>query len=166
MAKIALVQNSSASAKKGADFLIVMVQDSFQTPFVYEKLCLTLSSRGYAVLHPQLPSCSDPDDPSFPTRTLIDDATRVQQEVRREVEQHGKIIMLTMHSYGGLVGSEAIPEELSYSYRKANGLAGGVIHLFYFCAFLLKEGRSVLGAFEESPNNYVRVCIHKYLFAR
>ncbi|KAL8786113.1 MAG: hypothetical protein Q9213_002978 [Squamulea squamosa] len=61
-----------------------------------------------------------------------------------------------MHSYGGLVGSEAIPEELSYTHRQSLGLEGGVIHLFYFSTFVLSEGQSVLGTFGESPNNDVQ----------
>ena len=160
MSQNAIVQKPSDNANE-SNLLVVLVQGSFQTPLVYEKLFLALSSRGYVVNHPELPSCTNPDDPLFPTRTLIDDATAVQEVVRGSVEQHGKIVILAMHSYGGLVGSEAIPEELSYSYRKAQGLAGGVIHLFYYCAFLLQEGQSVLSAFGESPNNDVKVRFHK-----
>ena len=165
MSQNEIVQNLSDS-NNGSNLLIVVVQGSFQTPLVYEKLFFGLSSRGYAVNHPELPSCTNPDDILFPTRTLIDDATAVQEVVRLQVEQHGKIVLLAMHSYGGLVGSEAIPEDLSYSYRKAQGLPGGVIHLFYFAAFLLQEGQSVLSAFGESPNNDVRVSFHNYFFAR
>jgi len=62
-----------------------------------------------------------------------------------------------MHSYGGLVGSEATIEELSYINRQARGPPGGVIHLFFYAAFLLQEGQSVLSAFGESPNNDVKV---------
>ena len=65
--------------------------------------------------------------------------------------------MVVMHSYGGLVGSEAAAEELSYAKRQAQGLPGGVIHLFLYSAFLLNEGQSVLSAFGESPNNDVHV---------
>ncbi|KAL8706574.1 MAG: hypothetical protein Q9201_000387 [Fulgogasparrea decipioides] len=57
-----------------------------------------------------------------------------------------------MHSYGGLVGCEAITEDLSYSERQAQGLSGGVIHLFFYSAYLLDKGQSVLGVFGESPN--------------
>ncbi|KAI6087401.1 hypothetical protein F4821DRAFT_107653 [Hypoxylon rubiginosum] len=61
-----------------------------------------------------------------------------------------------MHSYGGLVGSEATLEQFSWEKRKAAGLAGGVIHLFFFAAFILAEGQSVLGALGESPGNDIR----------
>ena len=165
MSENAFVQNSSDSPDRD-NFLVVMIQDCFQTPLVYEQVCLAISSRAYAVLHALLPSCGDPDDPSFSTRTLIDDANSVEQEVRRQVEQYGMIVMLAMHSYGGLVGSEAIPEELSYSYREAQGLGGGVIHLFYFCAVLFEEGQSLQSKFEDSPDHDVRVRFHKYLLTR
>jgi hypothetical protein len=55
------------------------------------------------------------------------------------------------------VGSNAISEELSFSYRRSHDLPGGVIHLFYFTAFILGEKQTVLGAFGESPNNDVKV---------
>jgi hypothetical protein len=56
-----------------------------------------------------------------------------------------------------LVGSNAIPKELSFKYRESVGLSGGVIHLFYIAALVLDECQSVLGTFGESPNNDVRV---------
>jgi len=56
-----------------------------------------------------------------------------------------------MHSYGGVVGSEAIPQYLSFKSRKERGLKGGVIHLFFFSALLLDEGQSFLSAIGESP---------------
>jgi hypothetical protein len=62
-----------------------------------------------------------------------------------------------MHSYGELVGSNAIAKELSFSHRDAAGEPGGVVHLFYLAAFVLAEGQSVMGAFGESPSNDVRV---------
>ena len=68
-------------------------------------------------------------------------------------------MVVAMHSYGGLVGSEAVPEDLSYTKRQSLNLPGGVIHLFYFNGFILSEGQSVLGVFGESPNNNVHVSI-------
>lgn len=75
----------------------------------------------------------------------------------RLIEYEFKTVVVVMHSYGGLVGSEAIPPGLTFLDRKKRGLKGGVIHLFFFAAFLLEVGQSVLSAFGESPNNDVRV---------
>ncbi|KAL8680038.1 MAG: hypothetical protein Q9186_003756 [Xanthomendoza sp. 1 TL-2023] len=122
---------------------ILLVQGSFQTPLVYEKVTSGLAAKG----HPF---------PDFPKVTLIDDALAVRLELIRLVEYECKTVVVAMHSYGGLVGSEAIPEELSYTKRQSLGLSGGVIHLFYVCAFLMNEGQSVLGTFGESPNNDVQ----------
>ncbi|KAL1988106.1 hypothetical protein VTN96DRAFT_1137 [Rasamsonia emersonii] len=135
---------------------IVIVQGSFQTPLFYGALLTGLLDAGYPVIHPRLPSCTNVDDADFPTRTLTDDSLAVTVAIQRLVEAEGKTVVVVMHSYGGLVGSNAIPEELSYSYRQSRGFAGGVIHLFYFCAFILGKGQSVLGVFGESPNNDVR----------
>ena len=62
--------------------------------------------------------------------------------------------MVVMHSYGGLVGTEAIPEELSYRKRYDRGLAGGVIHLFYFSAMLFREGESLGDVLGNKSRNY------------
>ena len=75
----------------------------------------------------------------------------------RLIEYEFKTVVVVMHSYGGLVGSEAIPLDLTFLDRGKRGLKGGVIHLFFFTAFLLEVGQSVLSAFGESPNNDVRV---------
>jgi hypothetical protein len=61
-----------------------------------------------------------------------------------------------MHSYGGLVGSNSIPEELSLAYRQPRKFFGGVLHLLYLAAFIFEKGRSVLGTFGESPGNMSR----------
>lgn len=41
---------------------------------------------------------------------------------------HNGLLMLWQiaHSYGGLVGTEAVTEDLAARYRQANGLSGGV----------------------------------------
>jgi len=135
---------------------IVLVQGSFQKPLVYEPLVNRLKSLGYPTIHPLLPSCTNVDDPTFPSITLIDDALAIRLELIRQIEYGGKTIVVVMHSYGGLVGSEAIPEELTYIYRKTRGLPGGVIYLYYFSAFILPVGKSVLEAFGESPNNDIK----------
>ena len=136
---------------------ILLVQGSFQTPLVYQKLVQGLIAQGYPTLHPELPTCSNTESVNFPQLSLVDDALAIRTELIRLIEYEGKAVVVVMHSYGGLVGSEATTEELGYSKRQAQGLSGGVIHFFLYSAFLLDEGQSVLGAFGESPNNDVRV---------
>ena len=136
---------------------LVFVQGSFQLPDVYQNLVDRLTGLGYTVVYPRLPSCTDTSHPQFPHVSLYDDAIAVRSELIRQVEYEGKAVVLVMHSYGGLVGSEAMRQELNYTQRKLQGLPGGVIHLFLYAAFLLDEGQSVLSAFGESPNNDIKV---------
>jgi len=135
---------------------ILIIQGSFQTPLPYESLLKGLQAKGYPTIHPPLPSCSNIDSPDFPTISLADDASAIRKELERLIEKENKTVFVVMHSYGGIVGTEAIPEELSYAKRHEQSLPGGVIHLFFFSAFLLAEGQSVLSAFGESPNNDVK----------
>lgn len=139
------------------DVAIVIVQGSFQTPLVYKGLKDGLTDLGYPTFHPELPSCTNVAEPEYPSTTLSDDSAAVEKVIRHLVEAEGKRVFVVMHSYGGLVGSNAIPEELSIESRKAQHLSGGVIHLFYFAAFALGEGQTVLGTFGESPHEDVQV---------
>ncbi|KAL5334422.1 Alpha/beta hydrolase fold-1 [Aspergillus crustosus] len=130
---------------------IVLVQGSFQRTLVYDALRTNLQTLGYEVALPPLPSCSDVEHDDFPTRTLTDDAAVITKTIEGYVEE-GKRGVVVMHSYGGIIGSEAIPESLSYAARQASGLKGGVVHPFYYTAFLLEKGKPVLGTFGESSN--------------
>ncbi len=148
---------STESAQPQALPTVVLVQGSFQTPLVYQNLVQGLTAQGYPTLHPELPTCSNTESANFPQLSLVDDALAIRTELIRLIEYEGKTVVVVMHSYGGIVGSEATTENLSYAKRQAQGLPGGVIHFFLYSAFLLDEGQSVLGAFGESPNNDVRV---------
>jgi Alpha/beta hydrolase family len=125
---------------------IVIVQGAFQTPLAYQNLLTRLQSRGYSVVHPD-----------FPTRTLTDDAVSVRRHLTRLVRDEHKQVVVVMHSYGGLVGIEAVTEVLTYKERLLQGMPGGVIYLYYITAFVLAKDSSVLGTFGESPNNDVQV---------
>ncbi|KAG8159954.1 hypothetical protein KVR01_010591 [Diaporthe batatas] len=121
-------------ADKSSKPTILLVQGSFQIP----------------------EALSDHDSPGFAERSLTDDSRTIEAEVKRLTVDEGKTVMVVMHSYGGLVGSDAIPEDLSLQSRRQNGLAGGVSRLFYFAGFILEPGKSVLDTFGESPNNDVK----------
>ena len=119
---------------------ILIIQGFFQRPVVYAALEQRLESLGYPTVHPSLPTCSNTNEPNFPSLTLLNDAQAVREKLELLVEREQKTVMVVMHSYGGLVGSEAIPESMSHDKRRKDGLLGGVIHLFFFSAFLLDPG--------------------------
>lgn len=135
---------------------ILLAQGSFQLPEAYAKLVTALRTHGFEVAQPRLPSLSDHNSLDFAKRDLTDDSRAIEAEAKRLVVNEGKNVMLVMHSYGGLIGSNAISKELSLQSRRQSGLPGGVFRLFYFAAFVLDEGKSVLGTFGESPNNDIK----------
>jgi len=61
--------------------------------------------------------------------------------VKEEVES-GKDVILVMHSYGGIAGSDGL-KGLSSLERQKLGKKGGVKALVYLCAFVLPEGISL-----------------------
>ncbi|KAL3429939.1 hypothetical protein BDV09DRAFT_200118 [Aspergillus tetrazonus] len=123
---------------------IILVQGSFQTTLAYDALFTKLQAVGYKVALLPLPSCSDVEHEDFPTQTLIEDAAVMTKTVGGFEE--GKTVVVVMHSYGGIIGSEAIPETLSYAARQANMQKGGVI-LVLLHGILAREGKHSLGDF-------------------
>ena len=56
-----------------------------------------------------------------------------------------------LHSYGGIVGTEAVHESLGKHARHGKGLSGGVVALLYMTAFVLAKGGSLASARGEPP---------------
>lgn len=77
---------------------------------------------------------------------MYEDAECIRNELERLVED-GTEVIVVLHSYGGVVGTEAVHESLGKKQRAAEGKKGGVIGLLYMCAFVLPEGVSIASAF-------------------
>ncbi|KAF3761066.1 alpha/beta-hydrolase [Cryphonectria parasitica EP155] len=135
---------------------ILLIQGSFQRPDVYSPFVKLLESRGFGVVQPELPSLTGQDQPDFPQKTLADDSAVIEAALQRLVQDEAKKVVVVMHSYGGLVGAEAVPEELTLSSREHRGLlAGGVAHFIYVAAFVMPPGQSIGAAMRDSPNHTI-----------
>lgn len=121
---------------------VVIIQGAFQTPEFYTAFESELRSYGFETVHPVLPTCTDIENAEYPKRTITDDARVVHTAIKALVEQ-GKIVVVLMHSYGGLVGTECIIKELTRDDRKARGLSGGVVHQILLGSVAPAEGSSV-----------------------
>ncbi|TVY29754.1 hypothetical protein LHYA1_G002033 [Lachnellula hyalina] len=124
---------------------IVLVHGAWHTQPNYHNYIEALKAQGFKVLTPHLPSSSgkSPPDASFP-----EDVVAVREVVENLVEA-GERVLMVMHSYGGAVGTDAITG-LSFTERKAEGKKGGVIHLFYMCAYILPPGATIWSIVEEA----------------
>lgn len=122
---------------------ILFVHGAWHTPEHMQPMRNILEAEGYPTACPVLPSV----DPKPPTMDLYDDAKAIQVELSRLVEDEGRIVIVLMHSYGGVVGSEAVHCRFAKKYRESKGLQGGVIYLFCMCAFVVKLDSTVLETF-------------------
>ncbi|KAB8360704.1 hypothetical protein FH972_024440 [Carpinus fangiana] len=118
---------------------IVLVHGSWHSPTAMAPVANNLKAKGYDSVCPSLPTMGDNQSHDFKDKTCYDDAQLIRDTVSSLVSD-GKEVLVVAHSYGGQVTSEAIREEMGKSARSKQGRNGGVIGLFYICAFLLPEG--------------------------
>jgi len=117
---------------------IIFVHGSWHSPAHFEPVISLFSQHSYPALCPQLPTYN-----SITTINLYDDASTIRSSLIELVETEGKDVLVVLHSYGGLVGAEAVYESLGKQSRKNLGLKGGVIGLFHIAAFILPLGESL-----------------------
>lgn len=110
--------------------VIVFVQGSWHQLLHYEQFLCSLRNKGYTVISPELPSCSD----NVPTNPTEADIGLIRAESRKLVED-GKEVVAIAHSYGGIVMTEAL-YGLGIKERTGKGLQGGIRMLIYNTAFL------------------------------
>jgi pimeloyl-ACP methyl ester carboxylesterase len=118
---------------------IVLVHGAWHRSANYQTFIDALKKVGFPVYCPQLPSCNNT---SPPPASLAEDVAAVRAVIQERIAA-GEHVIPVMHSYGGLVGTDAVTDADIYSTRKASGQAGGVIHLLYLCAYMLEPGTSV-----------------------
>lgn len=98
-----------------------------------------------------------------PKKGLDDDAVVLRNRLV-SLSDAGKEIVLVVHSYGGLVGANAV-ENLGYQQRRKDGKVGGVIMFVYLAAFVTPLGKSIkemLGG-QYLPWMNFQVCIIHFL---
>lgn len=76
-----------------------------------------------------------------PLDSFAPDVERARRVVEDEADE-GQDVVVFMHSYGGMVGTEAC-RGLDKKGREAAGKKGGARRLVYCCAFILPEGKSM-----------------------
>jgi pimeloyl-ACP methyl ester carboxylesterase len=110
--------------------VIIFVHGAWHQLMHYEQFLRSLRNKGYTVVSPELPSCSD----NVPTNPTEADIELIRTESRKLVED-GKEVVAIAHSYGGIVMTEAV-YGLGIKERTRKGLQGGIRTLIYNTAFL------------------------------
>lgn len=134
---------------------IMFAPGAWHTPDSFGLVQDALHARGWSTEAVSYPSVgAEP-----PTKGLDDDATALRAALERACDV-GKKIVLVVHSYGGLVGANAV-QGLGYQQRLQQGLAGGIIMFVYLAAFVTPLGKSIkdmLGG-QLLPWMNVQVCV-------
>lgn len=116
---------------------IVFAPGAWHTAGCFDVVRESLRSRGWSTEAVNNPSVgAEP-----PTKGLADDAERLRETLHRIAEE-GKEIVLVVHSYGGLVGANAV-EGLGYKQRQQQGKVGGVVMFVYLAAFVMPLGKNI-----------------------
>lgn len=114
--------------------LVYVLHGAWHGPAYFDTVRLKFQALGYTMVCPQQPSTGALP----PTKTLHDDAAHVRAELELLIE-HGQEVVLVMHSYGGMVGTQAAAG-LGKVERARRGQTGGIVRLFYACSFMLPLG--------------------------
>lgn len=124
---------------------ILFVPGAWHSPLCFALVGRLLEDHGYSTEYVTMPSVGAlPPLPNFDQ-----DVAKVRKHIKTQVET-GQEVVVVCHSYGGVPASEAILD-LDLASRRARGLPGGVVHLFFCCAFLLPEGNGLSKATGGKP---------------
>lgn len=121
--------------------VIVFVPGAFSRPSDYDLVSGPLREAGHevhVVHHP-----SSPDVLVHPTPSMYDDADNIHLLVETLADE-GKDIVMVMHSYGGLPGTQAC-EGMSRTERLRASKPGGIVRLLYVGAAVAPVGSSLAG---------------------
>ncbi|CAF9938580.1 MAG: hypothetical protein HETSPECPRED_001121 [Heterodermia speciosa] len=120
--------------------IIALVPGAWHSPIHYSELITLLGASGYQVVSKRNPSC-DSINPN--AQSVFSDAASIRRELLLPPINDGRDVILAMHSYGGCPGATAA-KGLSKAELAARGRPGGIIGLLFICAFVAKEGDSLL----------------------
>jgi hypothetical protein len=117
---------------------IVFVPGAWHGPESFDAVASLLTSAGYAYEGVTKPSSTL--EPPFPT-SIDADVEAIRTAVLKAADA-GNDVVLVLHSYGGIPGSEA-SKGLSKEERAKDGKKGGIVRLVYVTAFAIPEGVSM-----------------------
>ncbi|KAI0965869.1 hypothetical protein F4678DRAFT_313690 [Xylaria arbuscula] len=127
-------------------------------PWFFDGIRSILSARGYAT--ETTSHVSGGRSVTVANEGMLSDARHVRSVLTKLIDE-GKEIVFVVHSYGGLVVSNAV-EGLSVQQRAAEGKQGGVLMIMFLSALALPAGKSIMSLgdataqpWEYTADNYI-----------
>ena len=119
---------------------ILLIPGAWHKADIFDSVAAILRTQAYSVETMTLPSAGGPV-----STTVADDAEFIRDGYLNELVAQGKEVVVVMHSYSGIPGTESI-KGLARKDLVGQGKQGGVIALVYIAAFLIPAGQSVESA--------------------
>ncbi|EKJ74176.1 hypothetical protein NXS19_010819 [Fusarium pseudograminearum] len=116
---------------------IVAVPGAWHTAESFDPIKKILTQKGYQFVSQDAPGLHDANG------TCQDDAISLRTNILLPLVEEGKDLVVLMHSYGGMYGSQAV-QGLSKKEREQAGKKGGVTGLIYVSAVTPIEGKTTL----------------------
>lgn len=134
--------------------VFVIVPGAWHLPETFEPTTKILAEKGYESKGVELVSTYDTGIQDFDP-----DVQRIRTAVQ-ELLDDGKDVVLVMHSYGGVVGSEAAKYFLGDNENEGKKTRGKITRMVWVCAFVLPVGTSLMDGLggNDLPWFKVEVC--------
>ena len=116
----------------------VLVPGAWHTTECYEAVEKQLNGLGYDTVSVTLPSVGGVNK----VTGFDQDVESIRNALSSPIQSYGQDVILVMHSYGGICGSEAA-KGFSKAEIESTGAKGGIIRLVFLCAFVLTKGQSL-----------------------
>ncbi|KAJ5998661.1 hypothetical protein N7451_006471 [Penicillium sp. IBT 35674x] len=117
---------------------ILLIPGSCNQGIIYDHVAAILRSQGYPVEPITLPSQGGPS-----SSTMYDDSEYIRQNYLKGLVAQGREIIIVMHSYSGLPGTECI-KGFARKDRLAQDLNGGIVGLLYISSLVVLAGNSIV----------------------
>lgn len=124
---------------------VLLVHGAWHDASCWDSVRAELKTLNYPTDAVQLKSSGD-----FVT-THLEDTTIIRTALESLIVSEGKKVILVMHSYGGIPGTNAV-HGLEAAARQERGEKGGIIHCLFVAAFLVPKGKGLIEMFPEAPS--------------
>lgn len=124
----------------------IFVPGAWHGPESFEPTTSALKKLGFVVHGVDLPSVGAQP----PLKSFAPDLEAIKSTLNK-VLSSGKDVVMLYHSYGGVVGSEALTDYLKAAERGGKAGWGKIRRLVYIAAFALPEGGSLMAALGFKP---------------
>jgi hypothetical protein len=139
---------------------ILLIPGAWHRGSTFEPVAKILREQGYEAEAITLPSVGGPS-----STTAYDDARHVQETYLTSLVAEGKEVIIVMHSYAGIPGTECV-KGFARKDLAAQGKHGGVVGLVYIAAFLVPAGASVATFLPDGLDSFMTLKVSRALATR